>query len=89
MTEHRYLTMETRVGEGGRIVIPAEMRKALGLETGDKVVLTLEDDGFRIVSRKQALRRVQDRIARRARPGVSVSQELIHERRKEAREARE
>ena len=31
----------TTVGGGGRIVIPAAMRKALGVDTGDEVLLSL------------------------------------------------
>jgi AbrB family looped-hinge helix DNA binding protein len=77
-----------RVAEGGRIVIPAVARKALGIEPGDEVVVSLEDDSLRIRSRKQALRRIQDLLAKRGRPGVSLSEELIRERREEARERR-
>lgn len=88
MTEHRSIAITTQVGKGGRIVIPAAIRKALNLEPGDDVVLKLEDDGVRVVSRKQALRRVQDRIAKLARPGISVADELIRERREEARARR-
>lgn len=77
-----------RVAEGGRIVIPAAARKALGIEPGDEVFVSLEDDSLRIRSRKQALRRIQDLLAKRGRPGVSLSEELIRERREEARERR-
>jgi AbrB family looped-hinge helix DNA binding protein len=80
--------MTARVAEGGRIVIPAAARKALGIEPGDEVLLELEGDSIRVLSRKQALRRVQDRIAKRARPGVSVVDGLIRERRGAARERR-
>jgi AbrB family looped-hinge helix DNA binding protein len=37
-----------RVNENGRIVIPANFRKALGIEPGDEVVLSIEDDELRI-----------------------------------------
>ena len=77
-----------RVAEGGRIVIPAGIRKALAIEPGDEVLVSLEDDSLRIRSRKQALRRIQDQLAKRGRPGVSLADELIRERREEARERR-
>ncbi|MEZ5363680.1 MAG: AbrB/MazE/SpoVT family DNA-binding domain-containing protein [Bryobacterales bacterium] len=77
-----------RVAAGGRIVIPAHLRKKLGIEEGDKIVLSLEEDTIQMLSQKQALRRAQDRIAKHVRPGVSLADELIRERRQEARERR-
>src|SRR5207248_1536702 len=32
-----------KLGEGGRVVIPAEYRKALGVKPGDDIVLRLQD----------------------------------------------
>ncbi len=32
----------------GQVTIPAEMRKALGLDEGDKVEISLEDDAVRL-----------------------------------------
>ena len=75
----------TRVAPGGRIVIPARFRKALGIKPGDKVVLQLEEDGLRVYSQAQALRRLQDRVALSVPPGTSLVKELIRERRDEAR----
>jgi AbrB family looped-hinge helix DNA binding protein len=35
--------MKTTIREGGRLVIPAAYRKALGLKPGDEVLLVLEE----------------------------------------------
>jgi len=35
----------TTVTRKGQITVPAEIRKALGLEIGDKVAVTLDEDG--------------------------------------------
>ena len=40
--------VKTKLAEGGRIVIPAEYRQALGLQIGDEVILRLEDGAVRI-----------------------------------------
>jgi AbrB family looped-hinge helix DNA binding protein len=40
--------MSTRITQGGRVVIPAEFRRALGLEEGDEVILRLVDSELRI-----------------------------------------
>lgn len=75
----------TRVATGGRIVIPASYRKALGIKTGDEVVVQLEEGALRVFSRTEALRRLQDKVARAVPGKASLAGELIRERRKEAR----
>ncbi len=37
------------VGERGQMVIPADARKALGIESGDKMVIFGHDEGRRLV----------------------------------------
>jgi AbrB family looped-hinge helix DNA binding protein len=48
--------IKTKLGEGGRIVIPAEYRQALGLQVGDEVILRLEGKELRIFTLNQAIR---------------------------------
>jgi AbrB family looped-hinge helix DNA binding protein len=73
-----------RVGPEGRIVIPVEYRKALGIGEGDEVIVSLAGDELRIVTRDAAIRRVQAMIARYVPKDVSLVEELIAERRREA-----
>jgi AbrB family looped-hinge helix DNA binding protein len=73
----------TKIKEGGRIVIPAEYRKALGLKAGDEVLLTLEDEEIRLVSRRQAVARAQTLVRRYVPKNRNLSEELIKERREE------
>ena len=80
-----------RIGPGGRVVIPAEFRKALGVEIGDGVVIELKGDELRLRSRQAAIKRVQAMV-RKYIPDESrsLADELIAERREEAaREERE
>lgn len=74
----------TTLSEGGRIVIPAECRKALDLHVGDDVILSLEDRQIRLSGRKQALRKAQEYVQTLVKPGVSLAGELIRERRRQA-----
>lgn len=75
---------KTRLGSGGRLVIPAAIRRELGLEEGDAVVMRVEDGELRIVSYKEVLRRVQEHARQYVRPGESVVDEFIADRRAEA-----
>ncbi len=45
--------IKIRLAEGGRIVIPAEYREALGIRPGDEVILRLEEGQARILVPKQ------------------------------------
>ena len=76
--------IRTKVTQGGRIVIPAEMRKQLGIEIGEEVNLTLEDDSVKISTQKIALRRIQEAVKLFGQHDVSIVDELIADRRKEA-----
>jgi len=82
------MTMPTetrlRVNENGRVVIPAQFRKALGINAGDEVVLRIEDDELRITTRKRRLERAQRLVRKHVKPGTSLVDELITERREAA-----
>jgi AbrB family looped-hinge helix DNA binding protein len=71
------------MGDGGRVVIPAEVRQALGLKSGSQVLLSVEDGELRILTTRQAIRRAQKLAEPYIQPGVSVVDELIAERRAE------
>jgi AbrB family looped-hinge helix DNA binding protein len=73
-----------RVSVGGRIVIPASFRKALGINLGDEVVLRIEDDELRISTMKARIERAQRLVRRHVKPGTSLVNELIIERRRVA-----
>ncbi len=79
------MTMETeartRLNENGRLVIPASFRKALEIKPGDEVILRLEDDELRITTLKHRIARAQRNVRKYVKPGVSLVNELIAERR--------
>ena len=72
------------VGPGGRVVIPAAYREALGIEEGGAVFVRMEGDELRVVEDETEVRRVREMIARRVPEGVSLVDELLRERRREA-----
>ena len=78
---------ETRVrmNENGRVVIPAAFRKALGIEAGDEVVLRIQDDELRITTQQRRIQRARRRARQYVKPGTSLVDELLAERREAAR----
>jgi AbrB family looped-hinge helix DNA binding protein len=73
-----------RAGERGRLVLPVSLRKRIGLQEGDHLVVTVEtDNSLRLVSLRQQVERSQGIFSDLA-PGVSLSEELIQDRRAEA-----
>jgi antitoxin PrlF len=54
-----YQTQKVRVTESGRMSIPADMRRAMGLEKGGVVELRLDDDGLHLETPRQLIKRIQ------------------------------
>lgn len=75
----------TKVNENGRILIPAAMREQMNLKAGDSVVLTLQDGVLRVESYLAVVRKIQEEFASFRKPGVSLVDEFIAEKREEAR----
>jgi AbrB family looped-hinge helix DNA binding protein len=76
-------SLRTRVSEGGRIVIPASFRKALGIHVGDEVTLSLEDGELRVSTRVQQMRRAREMFRPFIEGTPSMADELIAERKVE------
>jgi AbrB family looped-hinge helix DNA binding protein len=79
------LRTRLRLGEKGRIVIPAAMREALGVAEGGVLDLRMVDGELRIATLQNRLRRAQEWARRNIPPGVSLADELSAERRQAAK----
>ena len=75
--------IKTKLGQGGRIVLPTEFREALGVKVGDELIVSLKYDEIQVFTRRAAIKRAQGMLKHIA-PGRSLSDELIQERRAEA-----
>ena len=78
--------ISVQVSQGGRIVIPVELRQKMGVNIGDKVLLSWSDDAheLRIATRKQRLENALSLVKRYATPSDSVVDSFIQERRNAA-----
>ena len=77
-------TYTTRLEKSGRILIPAAVRRQLGLSEGSQVLLKVEESGtLQVTSRSQALAKVREEIRKYIPAGRDLAEELILDRRAE------
>lgn len=80
--EHNGETYTVRLGVKGRLVLPKAVRRALGIEEGDRLLLVVREGKVELLSAREAVRRAQGMFAHLA-PGRSLAEELIQARREE------
>jgi bifunctional DNA-binding transcriptional regulator/antitoxin component of YhaV-PrlF toxin-antitoxin module len=74
-----------KVEAGGRVVLPAPFRQAMGVEEGSTVLAWVEDGELHLIAPKVAMRHAQE-LAQHALGGESsLADELLAERREEAK----
>ena len=81
--------MRTRIGEGGRVIIPSIFRQQLQLKIGDEIILHIKDEEIHMTTPLQALRKLQTRVKNcmdSADNPTSLVDELIAMRRAETEE---
>ena len=76
--------VKTRIGAGGRVVLPAALRTAMGVVPGDELLLVSDDEGVRLVTPAQAVRRAQRLVRKWVPRRRKLARELIAERRRES-----
>lgn len=81
-----YYELMTQITKGGRIVVPAKMRKALQIQAGDAVVLRLEDGSLRLIPLREAIRLAQDKVRQYIPEHASLVDDLIQARRAEGKD---
>ena len=69
---------------GGRLQVPADIRRVLNICDGDAVTMHVVDGELRVRPAKGGLERIQAMLREHIPEGVSLVDELIAERRAEA-----
>lgn len=82
MTEHNYPQVygTTTVGERGQVVIPAEIRKRVGLETGDKLLVFCKFDQAIGLIKAENLDKFLDKIVTHVMKGMKNFREKMKEK---------
>ena len=73
-----------KVSGAGRVVLPAEMRKALGIEDGADVLFSRTEYGIQITTLDDAIRQALETVRRYVPEGVSLVDDLREARRQDA-----
>ena len=74
-----------KIDKSGRILIPLKLRKELGFKVGSELILRVEEGELRVHTREAALRWAREQLKKLKKPGESVVDEFLAERREEAR----
>lgn len=74
-----------KIDGAGRVLVPLKFRRELGLTENSDLILRVEAGELRMHTREAALKRARERLSRLKKPGESVVDEFLAERREEAR----
>jgi AbrB family looped-hinge helix DNA binding protein len=78
------------VDGSGRILLPAKVRKQLKLKKGSELIASVNEEQLVLQTRMQALRKAQAYFSQfRGKGGKLLSEELIEDRRREAKRERD
>jgi len=73
-----------RIDTSGRLVLPQQVRSQQDIDNGSELVVTIEDGAIVLRRYADAMQRLQDAFCDGIPPDVSLSRELIEERKHEA-----
>jgi AbrB family looped-hinge helix DNA binding protein len=87
--EWQTMTETVVLGESGRIVLPASIRKEFGMKPGERLTVTSENGAIKILSREMALESIRAGIVKKRGSLKGILENFLAERHEEAtREAR-
>lgn len=82
-------TYEVPMQENGRVILPSELRRTLGLKKGDRVLIETDGENVVLTTVRARRRRAQALVAMHIKPNDGVVDEYLAEKRGEAeREAK-
>ena len=78
--------VRAKLGENGRVIIPASFRQKLHWSSGDNIILHINNNEISITTPKEALSKLQMKVKTQMEKigNISLVDELIANRRKEA-----
>jgi bifunctional DNA-binding transcriptional regulator/antitoxin component of YhaV-PrlF toxin-antitoxin module len=77
--------LRLKLESNGRVLLPADVRRQLGVSAGDTLLAALDADGLRIWTQAIALRQAQSFVSEFVPGNVSLVDELLAGRREDAK----
>lgn len=77
--------IRVKMGTNGRLVIPANLRREVGLDDGETVLIETVKGELRVRPMEDVISNAQHRLKKYVASGVSLAEELISDRRAEAK----
>jgi AbrB family looped-hinge helix DNA binding protein len=81
MDDSRFQSSRARVDKQGRLLIPAEIRRQLGMEPGVAVTLTVDDATLSVITLDEAIKRLQDTMRKYTKGRTGILDEFLRDRR--------
>ena len=78
-----------KISDRGRIIVPAQLRRSLGFNSGSDIVLREHNGELHVISLKQAVKRVQNIAHEKIPDDVNLTDELLKDRRAEVQQEKE
>lgn len=72
--------IQMKVSDGGRVVIPSEIRQLMSIKEGDTVLWHMQDGVAMLTTRMAQLKQAQAMVRKHVPAGVSLVDELIADR---------
>lgn len=73
-----------KIGEGGRLVIPAAYRKILDLHPGDELIIRLEKGEIRLFRQTQAIQQIRAAAKKYSKQKVNQTRNFLAFRKKDS-----
>ena len=78
------LEARSTITEGGRLLIPASIRKALHLKVGEEVILKVDSGALHVFTYENAIKQAQTDVRLYNKKQLCLSGALLKERREES-----
>ena len=81
------LEFRVKISPNGRLVIPAQCRRALGISFAktDELIIKVSDEEAKLFTFNHAVKKAQEEVKKKLKGKINLTEELLKMRRREAK----